>query len=134
MINIGENIRKIREYEKSYTQKYMADCLGLTTKAYSNIENGITDITFKRLSEIAEILECDILQIINYNKQASGFNNHFNNSHSQFETNIKYQGTDEEKIAKIEKLYSELLEAERSKVKLLEQMLENKNLRVTSGS
>ncbi len=126
MINVGENIRKIREFEKSYTQKYMADSLGLTTKAYSNIENGVTDITFKRLNEIAEILECDIYQIINYDKSKSGFVNHFNNSNSQIESNIKYQGTDEEKIAKIESLYKELLEAERAKIRLLEQMLESK--------
>lgn len=59
MINLGYNIRKIREIEKSYTQKYVADCLGITTKAYGNIENGITDITFKRIEQIAEVFECD---------------------------------------------------------------------------
>lgn len=54
----------------------------------------------------------------------SGFNNHFNNNSGNQGNNVLYQGTDEEKIAKIEALYIQLLEAERSKVLLLEKMLE----------
>jgi transcriptional regulator with XRE-family HTH domain len=59
-MKIGNNLREIRSRERNYTQAYVAKQLGITTKAYSNLENNISDPTLSRLHKLAEILECDI--------------------------------------------------------------------------
>ena len=48
-------IKQIREL-KNYTQEYVATQLGLTTRAYSKIESGETQLTINRLNEISSIL------------------------------------------------------------------------------
>ncbi|HQO90636.1 MAG TPA: helix-turn-helix transcriptional regulator [Chitinophagales bacterium] len=53
---ILHNIRKTRE-QKSYTQEYLASQLGIDTKSYSNIENGVSKLSVERLIKIADILE-----------------------------------------------------------------------------
>lgn len=53
---ILHNIRKARE-QKSYTQEYIAQQLGIDTKSYSNIENGVSKLSIDRMLKIAEILE-----------------------------------------------------------------------------
>ena len=50
------NIRKARE-QKSYTQEYLAAQLGIDTKSYSNIENGVSKLSIDRLLKIADVLE-----------------------------------------------------------------------------
>lgn len=65
-MKIGDKIRFIRDKECNFTQAYMAEQLGITTKAYSNIENNQSDPSYSKLLKIAEALECDINYIINY--------------------------------------------------------------------
>ena len=48
-------IKQLREL-KNFTQEYMAQQLGLTTRAYSKIETGETQLTINRLNEISKIL------------------------------------------------------------------------------
>lgn len=52
---IAERIR-IARVSKNLSQQNMADELGLTVAAYSNIERGVTDISVTRLSQIASLL------------------------------------------------------------------------------
>lgn len=63
-MKIGDRIRFIRDRERNYTQAYVATQLGMSARAYSNIENNLSDPTFSRLLQIAEVLECDIGYII----------------------------------------------------------------------
>ena len=56
-MRVGDNIKEIREIEKNYKRSYVAERLGISTRAYSNIENNITDITLLRLEEIANIFD-----------------------------------------------------------------------------
>lgn len=56
MNDVGEKIR-LQRLTKRYSQEYMAFCLDISQPAYSKIENGDTDLTIKRIYEIAEILE-----------------------------------------------------------------------------
>jgi len=51
----NNNLRKIRR-EKDLTQEYIAFELGISQKAYSDIENGKTKINQQYLEKIASIL------------------------------------------------------------------------------
>ena len=62
---------KVLRTERKFTQAYMADELGITSGAYSNIERGATPVTLNRLSEIAKILKVEISEIIVDDKMKS---------------------------------------------------------------
>ena len=51
----GQNIRKIRR-ERDLTQEYMAFEMGISQKAYSDIENSKVKINLETLTKISEIL------------------------------------------------------------------------------
>lgn len=58
-----KNIKSIR-VEKGISQKDMANRLKFAQSNYNKIENGLAELTVKRLYEIAEILEVSIFQIL----------------------------------------------------------------------
>ncbi|MGQ3013024.1 MAG: helix-turn-helix domain-containing protein [Flavobacteriales bacterium] len=62
-LTIGSNIRRVREL-RNLTQGAVARQLGLTTAAYSNIERGQTEVTLKRLYELAGIFNTDVDSLI----------------------------------------------------------------------
>jgi len=49
---------------KKLTQEQMADKLGITTVAYSNIERGICGVSVKRLEEITEAMGADLIELL----------------------------------------------------------------------
>lgn len=51
----GQNIRKIRR-DKDFTQEYMAFEMGISQKAYSDIENSKVKINLEILTKISDIL------------------------------------------------------------------------------
>lgn len=95
-MKIGDNIRQIRENEKNLKQDDVAKALGISTKAYGNIENNVADITLTRLYELADIFGVAPEYILNY-KDKSTFTNHFNNYDGNQGTIIMYQGCSEAK-------------------------------------
>ena len=70
----GIKLKQLREL-KNFTQEYMAQQLGLSTRAYSKIESGETQLTINRLNEIAAILEVDPIQALGFDHQ-NVFNNY----------------------------------------------------------
>ena len=66
-------LKQLREL-KNFTQDYVAQQLGLSTRAYSKIESGETQLTINRLNEIASILGIDPIEALGFNHQ-----NIFNN-------------------------------------------------------
>lgn len=64
-MNIGDNIKKLREL-KNITREKMASDLELTPSGYSKIERNETDITISRIEQIAQILNVDLGQILNF--------------------------------------------------------------------
>jgi transcriptional regulator with XRE-family HTH domain len=122
-MKIGDNIREIREKERFLKKEDVAVELGITPKAYANIENNVSDITITRLEEIARIFGCAPDYILNYHKGNHTYHNEFNNNDGNQGNNNVYQG---QNIDQIKNLYEQLLEAERSKVALLESFLNNK--------
>jgi transcriptional regulator with XRE-family HTH domain len=70
-------LKQLREL-KNFTQEYMAQQLGLSTRAYSKIETGETQLTINRLNEISSILGIDPIEALGFDHQ-----NIFNNYGSQ---------------------------------------------------
>jgi transcriptional regulator with XRE-family HTH domain len=62
---IGGKIKKLREL-KNLTQSHMAEKLGLSQSAYSKIELGETEISYKRLTQIANVLNLKPEEITNF--------------------------------------------------------------------
>ena len=84
---VNEIIRKER-LKKGYTQAYMAHALGITEKAYRNIESGTTqNLALKRIEEIANVLEINWLELLQQKEriiQINGDNNtNQNNQNNQ---------------------------------------------------
>ena len=65
---IGQKIKKLREL-KNFTQAHMATELGITQSAYSKIEQSDTDITYAKMSKIAEVLGISPEDIAAFNEQ-----------------------------------------------------------------
>jgi len=63
MLKLGEKIRKIR-VEKGFSQEYVAEKLGMTSPAFSNIERDKTHLTCDRIEEISKRLEIDPFELV----------------------------------------------------------------------
>ncbi|PIE97300.1 MAG: transcriptional regulator [Polaribacter sp.] len=61
-------IRQIREL-KNITQEFVARELDISTRAYSKIENGETQLTINRLNEISEVLKVDPIEILGFDEK-----------------------------------------------------------------
>ncbi|WP_335967220.1 helix-turn-helix transcriptional regulator [Galbibacter sp. PAP.153] len=101
-MKIGDNIREIRESEKNLRKEDVANALGITVKAYSNIENNIADITLTRLYELSDIFGVAPEYILNY-QEKSTYTNHFNNYEGNQGVNIMYQGCTPEQVKNLQK-------------------------------
>jgi len=75
-MSAGNNIKKLREL-RNFTQSYMAQKLDLSLSGYSKIERDGTDVSLKRLQQIAEVLETDVNTILSFDEK-----NIFNFSHN----------------------------------------------------
>lgn len=133
-MTIGDNIREIREVEKNFKRSYVAERLDMSTRAYANIENNRTDISIKKLQQIAEIFECSPQYILTYKSSKKEFYNYFHNNNGNKGVNIMHQGDDTSLssiLSNKEKLYGlqqELLESERKRIALLEALLKKSNI------
>jgi transcriptional regulator with XRE-family HTH domain len=73
-------IKQIREL-KNLTQEYVAQKLGLSTRAYSKIETGETQLTINRLNEISAILEVQPMEVLGFDdKKIFNINNSTGNN------------------------------------------------------
>jgi transcriptional regulator with XRE-family HTH domain len=62
-LTISDNIRLMREY-MGFSQEYIADKLGITQQAYSQIEKNPEKTTLKRLKDIADILQVSLVTLL----------------------------------------------------------------------
>ena len=73
-------IKQIREL-KNFTQEYVAQKLGLSTRAYSKIETGETQLTINRLNEISKVLEMNPVEVLGFDdKKIFNINNSTGNN------------------------------------------------------
>lgn len=66
-MSIGSNIKKLREL-KNYTQSYMSEQLEMSLSGYSKIERDETEISLRRLQQIAAVLETDYRTILEFDE------------------------------------------------------------------
>ena len=73
-IELGENIRKIREL-KGFSQQNLADEIKVDQKTISRIEKGEISPKFEMLVSISKVLSVNISQILSFNESLI-FNNY----------------------------------------------------------
>lgn len=66
------NFKELRK-KKNLTQKEFSELINVSMRALSNYENGNTDITLKKLQEIADLLEINFFELFADNKENSIF-------------------------------------------------------------
>lgn len=115
MINAPEiKIKQIREL-KNFTQEHVATQLGLTTRAYSKIEAGETQLTINRLNEISAILGIDPLEVLGFDDKQI-----FNNCKQEGNIGINHINLPDKLIQQYEKTIQVL----EDKVRLLQRLLD----------
>jgi len=103
MIHQAEiKIKQLREL-KNFTQEHMAQQLGLSTRAYSKIESGETQLTINRLNEISEILGIDPMEVLGFDHQ-----NIFNNCTQEGNIGINHINIPDKLIDQYEKRIQQL--------------------------
>jgi len=73
METVGNKIR-MQRLIKNYSQEYMAFMLEISQPAYSKIERDETEISLRRLYEIAEVLEISASSLMPPSKYGTGIN------------------------------------------------------------
>ena len=69
IMSIGNHIKKLREL-RNYTQTYISTELEISVSAYSKIERDETEISLKRLNQIAKILKIHVNTILLFNEKS----------------------------------------------------------------
>ena len=95
-------LKQLREL-KNFTQEYMAQQLGLSTRAYSKIETGETQLTINRLNEISSILGIDPIEALGFDHQ-----NVFNNCTQEGNIGINHINIPDKLIEQYEKRIEQL--------------------------
>ena len=95
-------LKQIREL-KNLTQEHIATQLGLSTRAYSKIESGETQLTISRLNEISKILEIDPMEVLGFDHQQI-----FNNCSQEGNIGINHINIPEKLIEQYEKRIQQL--------------------------
>jgi transcriptional regulator with XRE-family HTH domain len=90
-------IKQIREL-KNFTQEYVATQLDLTTRAYSKIESGETQLTINRLNEISKILGVEPMEVLGFDDKQV-----FNNCKQEGNIGINHINVPEKLIQQYEK-------------------------------
>jgi transcriptional regulator with XRE-family HTH domain len=90
-------IKQIREL-KNITQEHIANQLGLSTRAYSKIETGETQLTINRLNEISRILGVDPIEVLGFDDRQV-----FNNCKQEGNIGINHINLPEKLIQQYEK-------------------------------
>ncbi len=97
-------IKQIREL-KNLTQEYVAQQLGLSTRAYSKIATGETQLTINRLNEISNILGITPVEVLGFDDKQI-----FNINHSTGNNGLNYINFPEKLIEQYETTIQSLKE------------------------
>lgn len=64
LMEVYKRIKQFRE-AKNLSQSLVADSIGIAYQNYWKIENGKTELTVSRLSQIAKVLEVSVFELLN---------------------------------------------------------------------
>ena len=70
-MNVGENIKKIRE-QRGLQQKQLAADVGIPYTSYNKIETGSREVTIEELDKIARYYGLSIDQVVHFNEDLPG--------------------------------------------------------------
>ncbi|NUY80261.1 helix-turn-helix transcriptional regulator [Flavobacterium sp. MAH-1] len=126
--HIGRKISRIREL-RNMKQEYLAQELGISQQSVSNIENS-ESVDEERLRQIAEVLGVTSEAIKNFSEEAI-FNiigNTYHDNSSSLNYNCTFNPLDEllKSHEENKQLYERLLQAEREKATLYENLYKSK--------
>lgn len=105
-----KSLKHLREL-RDFTQTYLADSLGISARAYSKIEQGSSQLSVKRLYQIAEVLEVSVNDILQFSNERY-FNSNYRNPVSNDAAIIK-------DIEGLKDLYERLLTEKDVQIQLL---------------
>ncbi len=95
-MKVGQQIKKMREL-RNFTQDFVAEQVGISQAAYSDIEKDKTDVSLSRLSKIAKVLDVTLADIIAFDERVV-----FNIKENKGLANIFKNTTDTSILDKIE--------------------------------
>jgi transcriptional regulator with XRE-family HTH domain len=128
-VKLGDSIRHLRQL-KQLSQENMATMLGLTEKAYGDIERGNSDYALSRLAEVAGVLGVTPEHIVTFPDRVAYFFDQCNNSNLGINTsngivNNTHQGpTDLVHELEKERLRNKLLETQNKLLQAEKQLAE----------
>jgi len=130
--HIGQKISRIREL-RDMKQEALAQALGLSQQAVSNIENS-ENVDEERLADVAKALGVTVEALKNFSEESvfnyfNTFNDTNNTGAFNFGTNnCTFNPLDKliEAYEENKKLYERLVQAEKEKVEYLEKILKDK--------
>jgi transcriptional regulator with XRE-family HTH domain len=64
-MNVGENIRKIRE-DKGFTQQQIADLVGMHRSNYSKVETAQRELSINALAKVAKFFDLSLDELVNF--------------------------------------------------------------------
>jgi len=99
---LAQKIKHLREM-RNFTQAYMALGLEISIRAYSKIEQGNTQVSIRRLCQIADILTISVKDILGFSTEMIFNNNPVKQSGGSY---LAYNNT---AIDQIKELYERLL-------------------------
>jgi len=119
-MQIHEKIKFFR-HSKGFTQEQMAERLNITPVTYSNIERGESNISMKRLEEIANVMEVDILDLLSLGERnVLVLHGNTTNSLYCFLQNVNFSEKQETLPFELQKTHL-LLEQQNKQISLLEE-------------
>lgn len=123
-MQLHEKIRFFR-HSKGFTQEQMAEKLNITPVAYSNIERGESNVSMKRLEEIASIMKVELLDLLSLGeKNVIVLHGDANNSLYCFLQNVNFSEKQDILPFELQKA-SLMLKQQEKQITLLEQEIQH---------
>lgn len=83
---LEEKIRQARN-QKGFSQKYVADLLGISQSQYNRLENGKSSFDIDKLGQLFDLLELNPLDAIQFSEKQQTFINSSNSGNIYFKNN-----------------------------------------------
>ena len=119
-LNIGDNIRKLREL-RGLSQENVASDLGMSPTGFGKIERNEVSITIDKLTKVAKVLDTSIETILDFDDKTVFIKNLNPKINKQFGQYSPINDFDE-----IRKLYEKQIKLLEEKIQLLEEKINAK--------